>query len=349
MVTKLCKSNLFLYLYMTFFTCNVLADNNWPVPYKRYTLRPKSDPYCQAGVITFCPTGYPDNVMPQFEDDDEIEIYALKKPVWEFKFGDLLGKFHIMHDALGFRDVKTGLNYTMEWYELFQLMNCTFAHVRNDTIQWCNQGAVCIYPGIEDKLWIENGTLVKIATVSGKIFNKFSDWVMWDNRTGLFYETWTVKEKASPDGKTWFDPFDCASWVIRALAEFGLLGAKFNQSVHLNYTKINLYSEEPIYLGSTDEIFNIQANDSMKTIAKNIYNFYKKFQSQKTSIALALEILQDLVDIYVNHDPFYLYYNDAYWLLKLHDKIALLTYEETALPKPGQTHDTRMYFQRKNP
>lgn len=137
--------------------------------------------------------------------------------------------------------------------------------------------------------------------------------------------------------------------MIRALAEFGLLGAKFNQSVHLNYTKINLYSEEPIYLGSTDEIFNIQANDSMKTIAKNIYNFYKKFQSQKTSIALALEILQDLVDIYVNHDPFYLYYNDAYWLLKLQDKIALLTYEETALPKQGQTRDTRMYFQRKNP
>lgn len=74
-----------------------------------------------------------------------------------------------MHDALGFRVVSTGQNYTMEWYELFQLMNCTFAHVReNQTIQWCNQGAVCIYPEIEDRLWTENGTLVKVATVSGR-------------------------------------------------------------------------------------------------------------------------------------------------------------------------------------
>jgi homospermidine synthase len=29
----------------------------------------------------------------------------------------------------------------------------------------------------------------------GATFNKFSDWVLWDNRTGLFYETWTVKDK----------------------------------------------------------------------------------------------------------------------------------------------------------
>jgi ceroid-lipofuscinosis neuronal protein 5 len=78
-----------------------------------------------------------------------------------------------MHDALGFRDVKTGKNFTMEWYELFQLMNCTFAHVHtNGSVQWCNQGAVCIYPGIVDRLWSENGTLVKIATVSGNYISR---------------------------------------------------------------------------------------------------------------------------------------------------------------------------------
>lgn len=75
---------------------------------------------------------------------------------------------NIMHDALGFKNLNTGMNYTMEWYELFQLMNCTFAHVlKNESIQWCNQGAVCIYPGIKDRLWSENGTLAKIATTTG--------------------------------------------------------------------------------------------------------------------------------------------------------------------------------------
>jgi hypothetical protein len=32
-------------------------------------------------------------------------------------------------------------------------------------------------------------------------------------------------------GQTWFNPFDCASWVIRALDELGSLGAQFNQSL----------------------------------------------------------------------------------------------------------------------
>jgi hypothetical protein len=37
---------------------------------------------------------------------------------------------------------------------------------------WSNQGAVCIYPGIVDRLWSENGILVKIATVSGNYISQ---------------------------------------------------------------------------------------------------------------------------------------------------------------------------------
>ena len=48
-----------------------------------------------------------------------------------------------MHDALGFKSTKTGLNYTMEWYELDQLFNCTFPHELEDgTLKWCNQGEI---------------------------------------------------------------------------------------------------------------------------------------------------------------------------------------------------------------
>ena len=63
----------------------------------------------------------------------------------------------------------------MEWYELFQLMNCTFPHLRgpaqNQSIKWCNQGATCIYHGINDKLWKQNGTLVRVANMTGKNTN----------------------------------------------------------------------------------------------------------------------------------------------------------------------------------
>lgn len=66
----------------------------WPVPYARVESRTKNDPYCQAGLVPFCPTGRTEDAMIYAQDDnDTIEIFALKKPVWSFQFGDLLAKF----------------------------------------------------------------------------------------------------------------------------------------------------------------------------------------------------------------------------------------------------------------
>ena len=59
---------------------------------RRFQSRPTFNPYCQA-MFPFCPTGRESNTMPKFNDVDTVEVYALKAPVFEFKFGDLLGKF----------------------------------------------------------------------------------------------------------------------------------------------------------------------------------------------------------------------------------------------------------------
>lgn len=81
-----------------------------------------------------------------------------------------VGSQHIMHDAVGFSSAESGANYTMEWYELFQLGNCTFPHVRPDVHApfWCNQGAACFFQGIDDLHWSQNGTLEKIGTLTGE-------------------------------------------------------------------------------------------------------------------------------------------------------------------------------------
>lgn len=75
-----------------------------------------------------------------------------------------------MHDAIGFASSETGRNYTMEWYELFQLGNCTFPHEREGIMApfWCNQGAACFFEGIDDLHWKQNGTLEKVGEISGK-------------------------------------------------------------------------------------------------------------------------------------------------------------------------------------
>jgi ceroid-lipofuscinosis neuronal protein 5 len=70
-----------------------VVSAQWPVPYQRVASRPTNDPFCQAGLITFCPNGKAEDAMIYAQDTDTIEIFALKKPVWSFKFGDLLAKF----------------------------------------------------------------------------------------------------------------------------------------------------------------------------------------------------------------------------------------------------------------
>ena len=80
-----------------------------------------------------------------------------------------------MHDAIGFHNLNTGRNYTLEWYELVELFNCTFAHVlKNESVIWCNQGAGCIYDGLDVEHWKQNGTFVKVAEITGTV--SYSDW-----------------------------------------------------------------------------------------------------------------------------------------------------------------------------
>ncbi|CAH1777882.1 unnamed protein product [Owenia fusiformis] len=307
-----------------------VASIMWPVPYKRFQSRPKADPYCKA-LYPFCPTGNPEGGMPKMQSDDVIEVFAMKAPVWEFKFGNLLAKFDIIHDAIGFRNNRTGQNYTMEWYELFQLGNSTFPHITSETPTpvWCNQGAACIYDTIDDQHWAANGTLVKVAEMTGDQFNKFGVWAKGDNDTGIYYETWTVED--SPGGKMWFDSYDCASFVVRAFNVMGLMGAKFNQSVHLNYTRIHLYCDEPQYLGNASTIFGpISVNNSLAT---DIRAFYSNFQPHQPIVSAIQSVIQALETVF-SENKFYFFYNYEYWFLPMKAPHIKLTYTEAKLPGP---------------
>nr|AAI60709.1 LOC100158286 protein [Xenopus laevis] len=85
---------LLLLLSMACVSVHTTTDflQHWPVPYKRFEFRPKNDPYCQA-KYTFCPTGYADGSIPVMKNEDIIQVFRLQAPVWEFKYGDLLGHF----------------------------------------------------------------------------------------------------------------------------------------------------------------------------------------------------------------------------------------------------------------
>jgi len=82
------------YFLLSFIKFLIVYGIEWPVPYERVTNRTTNDPYCQAGLIPFCPNGKTvDSMIYAQNENDTIEIFALKKPVWSFKFGDLMAKF----------------------------------------------------------------------------------------------------------------------------------------------------------------------------------------------------------------------------------------------------------------
>ncbi|ROL54931.1 Ceroid-lipofuscinosis neuronal protein 5 [Anabarilius grahami] len=300
----------------------------WPVPYKRLDSRPDVDPYCQA-LYPFCPTGDPYGRIPVMEYYDIISVFRLQTPVWEFKYGDILGKFHVMHDAIGFGSTKTGRNFTMEWYELFQLGNCTFPHEREDVSApfWCNQGAACFYEGIDDIHWKQNGTLEKIGEISGEMFNELALWVQEDNKTGVYYETWTVKSDPGANATTWFESYDCSQFVHRTYKKLMELGAQLLSQTPTSYTKIYLYSGEPLYLGD-DSIFQ---QSSTKDLATDIKKFYHSFRSHQSVIEMIMSLLE-AYDKMVLEKTFYFYYNSAYWKLPMKFPYLQITYEEIPFP-----------------
>ncbi|CAL9690396.1 unnamed protein product [Knipowitschia caucasica] len=322
---------LFLNLLLGFCFCrsSEQRQQTWPVPYKRFDSRPDVDSYCQA-LYPFCPTGDPDGRIPYMRESDVISVYRLQTPVWEFKYGDLLGKVHIMHDAIGFSSAEMGSNFTMEWYELFQLGNCTFPHLRPKVSApfWCNQGAACFFQGIEDLHWSQNGTLEKIGEISGNQFNELAQWVQEDNRTGIYYETWTVCSDPSSNATVWFESYDCSQFVHRTYRKLAELGAKLSSRTQTNYTKIYLYSGEPRYLGNDSAIFGQPA---LENLAMDIRKFYYTFRPHQSFVDILLSLFEAYEKVMLNNS-FYLYYNFEYWFLPMKFPYIDITYEEIPLP-----------------
>ncbi len=239
---------------------------------------------------------------------------------------------HIIHDAVGFKSLKTGLNYTNEWYELFQFFNCTFPHVMDNSTSplWCNQGAACFYPGIDDNHWKQNGTLQKVAEMTGAQFNQLAEYIKWDNRTGLFYDTWRVQNTTGSRPKMWFAAHECANYVIRLFQQMSKLGANFT-TYKVNYTYLTLFSDMPQYLGNDSTIFGPKGN---KTLASDMLKFYSYFQAHQPTLHF-IESLVHIFDYIVLKKEYYFYFNSGYWLLPMRSPYMRVSYEYVPFDSPG--------------
>lgn len=102
------------------------------------------------------------------------------------------------------------------------------------------------------------------------------------------------------------------------------LGAQFDLNVSLNYTRLNLYGQEPELLGNYSQIFQ----GKNQTLINDIREFYRGFQKRT-------DYLEQLIEIYTDFaikKKYYFFYNDLYWFINLKAPYVKITYEKIPLP-----------------
>lgn len=154
-----------------------------------------------------------------------------------------------------------------------------------------------------------------------------AEWVKQDNETGIYYETWTVRAGPGQGAQTWFESYDCSNFVLRTYKKLAEFGTEFKK-IETNYTKIFLYSGEPIYLGNETSIFGPKGNKTLALAIKKFYGPFRPYLSTKDFLMNFLKIF----DTVIIHRQFYLFYNFEYWFLPMKPPFVKITYEETPLP-----------------
>uniref|UniRef100_A0AAY4BAL1 Bis(monoacylglycero)phosphate synthase CLN5 n=1 Tax=Denticeps clupeoides TaxID=299321 RepID=A0AAY4BAL1_9TELE len=134
-----------------------------------------------------------DGRVPYMRDSDVISVFRLQAPVWEFKYGDLLGNADEILRPLLVQPVVRPV--------------CT--------------------GGIDDVHWLQNGTLEKVGEISGRTGLRIRNGprTTEDNGTGIYYETWTVKSDPGANSTVWFESYDCSQFVHRTYRKLAELGA----------------------------------------------------------------------------------------------------------------------------
>ncbi len=109
----------------------------------------------------------------------------------------------------------------------------------------------------------------------------------------------------------------------RAFDKLYDLGAQFDQTVSLNYTKLYLYAEKPLLIGNYTQIVS---DSTLKNIVMNFYSHYQKLKN--------FDQIKEIFDDFTVKKAFYFFYNNLYWYLPLKEPFISFTYDK--IPLPGQ-------------
>ena len=164
--------------------------------------------------------------------------------------------------------------------------------------------------------------------MTGDQFNKLAAWIHSDNDTGLYYQTFRIRDSTDPvKHKEWFTPYDCANYPMRMFQQMANMGVKFD-NYETNYTFFTLISDMPQKLGNDSAIFGPHGNPSL---AAEMRSFYTDFQSHQSFLQFLIHFIEAGFDIF-EEGRFYYYFNSEYWHVPIKKPFIHITYEPVPLP-----------------
>jgi len=269
---------------------------------------------CQAIWMVQAWTAMDIRTIPRTQPNDTILVYQLQAPLLKWKLGDILGKLHLFHTALGFRVQETGYEWTVEYdaNDFFATVVPEFTTtalsseeesedaLNGTELKWNNFGHAFAYESINSTYYDYKQLITK---VNGTVHNQWIQWLAGANETFPVYNMFNVLNTYNADKSSYYLPsFTCYDFFEEAVRELVRLTGV--SSIAIKRNDVNLYAREAPTI--VEEVNDKIIAFYMMVTAK--FNKMKELQLH--------EIIAELMHLI--HDEIYLHHNQDYFRVKLH-------------------------------
>jgi hypothetical protein len=270
--------------------------------------------------------------IPKAQPNDRILVLQLEAPLFFAQFGTLLAKFNLFHSGVGFVNLNSKYNWTVEYDALPTFYDSVMPKINRTggqtTLEWTNYGGAIMYGEINSTYWNKQ---VVVTEINGTLHNSFIEWLRPANFTWPKYNLFNVMERWASDAQQRhvFKPgFTCMDFQWACFGALHELGAEFPSTLTVKRNYMNVYTGvEPV---------RVDFNDPKHT--KRILDQYE-FMELKFKQMKLIDIIIAALDLIAGE--LYLRFDNEYYLVRTHSPHFNILYKDTKLP--GQKNVTMLY------
>eukprot|EP01116_Phalansterium_solitarium_P014031 TRINITY_DN3153_c0_g1_i1.p1 TRINITY_DN3153_c0_g1~~TRINITY_DN3153_c0_g1_i1.p1 ORF type:complete len:300 (-),score=78.20 TRINITY_DN3153_c0_g1_i1:216-1115(-) len=263
------------------------------------------------------------HTLPKASDADMIQVLYLVAPLLETDFGKWLGYAHAYHAAIGFINLNTGFNITIN-YDADDFFRATLFPVINEKtkeLTFENQGANFIYMGINQTYWEEEMTLV--GTINGSVWNNYISG--FNAKFNATYPYYNLLEVVNRNSTVYVPSLNCFDFMWFSLWNLYDQGIQYVPNLTLKSNYANIYSN-----AMPEDVTQQYLTNA--TVHERVFQFYELLEAKVLKLGFK-ELLAEIV--FVFKGDFYLRTSNTLYLIKLEYPYIDLLWAEK--PLPGQS------------